>query len=836
MLMFSLLGIPYYRRHAVRCSLIIACMALTAAIQVGISLGNASLQGVFQDTLDRVAGRAQIQVSGAGGVPEDLLETVRTLDCVSEAAATILRPAPVRLPGETAIAFLGVDLLEDDRFRDYGVEGGGGFEDALVLLAQPDSVLVTRELAERHGLAKGSELPVWTGREERALVIRGLLEDTDLTGAYGGNLALMDLYAAQHVFSRRGLFDGIDVQIGQDATVEGCVAAIKQALDGGFDVAPTARAGESTQAFGVMYGAIVDASTLLALLAALMLIQHASAVSVAQREKEIAILLSLGADEKRIRRFVLAEAALAGALAGILGLAIGYGAAHPFAGTLEGVLRSARGIMVKSAEVRLDVLWAVGTILATAAVALAGAWGAANTAAAVPPIQLAGGRRYSERLERRRNDAFGQAALFAVTALIVQHVWTESAALYLCLPLALTALWRLAYALERPLFRLIGPCLAMLWPLAGALAVHSLENGGRRVRGPFLAIGFSVAIVAAIAGVTRSYADRFVSWASEGIRVDYVLHSGAALSERGALLSPETYQQVLGADGVAEAARLRRIKGRAAGRPATLVAVDLNVWRRVAELPAPRGPTSATVTQNFAARAGVEVGDTLTIETPGGLLELRADQLVEDYTSESGAVYFDWAVYERFFGSNAIEMIGIVLESSANREQVREKISALLPSGAPSLIVDPSQISAHIRGMVDHWQRASFLQAVAVFPIAVLAVVSFLVVSLASRQRQFAILEALGASPAQIRRCVQTEAFALGLAGSLLGLALGPLLQLFLLGSIQQTLLGFNLPFHFDWKLALGLLAAGPIGAVLAAWIPARGAHREPLARQLADE
>lgn len=838
--MFSLLGAPYYRRHAVRCSLVVACMALTAAIHVGVELGNASLEGVFQDTLDRVAGRAQVQISGAGGVPEDLLETVRALHCVGEAAATILRTAPTQLSGETAIAFLGVDLLEDDSFRDYVVEGSDGsargFEDALVLLAQPNSVLVTRELAERNGLSKGSLLPVWTGREDQELVVRGFLEDTDLTGAYGGNLALMDLYAAQHVFSRRGLFDRIDVQVKQGSNVESCAASIKGDLDGRFDAVATARAGDSTRAFGVMYSAIVDASALLALLAALMLIHHASAVGVAQREKEIAILLSLGAAEQRIRRFVLAEAALGGALAGALGIAIGYAAAHPLAGALQGVLRSARGVAVESTGVALDPLWAVGIILSTAAVALIGAWGAANAAASVPPIQLAGGRRYSERTERGRSAALAQAAVAGVAALALQQLWADPAAVYVCFPLVLAALWRLAYVVERPLIRLIGPVVAALWPLAGSLAVYSLKREGRRLRGPFLAITFSVAIVATISGVTSSYADRFATWASEKIPMDYVVHSGPSLSEPGAFLPSEIYRELLAADGVAEVARLRRFNGQAAGQPATLVAVDLRVWQRAAGLAAPEGPTSAAITQNFAALAGIRTGDFLTIDTPSGPLEIRADQIVEDYTSESGAVYFDWALYEQFFGDDAIEMIGIMLDPSADGEGARERISLLLPPRVPTLIVDPSQISAHVRTMVDRWQRANFLQAVAVVPIAILAVVSFLVVSLTSKQRQFAILEALGASPAEIRRCVWAEAFALGLAGSLLGVAWGALLQLFTLEAVRQTLLGFDLPLDFDWGLTLGLLAAGPLGALAAAWIPARMIGREPLARQLTDE
>lgn len=838
--MFSMLGAPYYRRHPVRCSLIVACMGLTAAIHTGLSLGNASLQGVFQDMLDRVAGRTQIQVSNVGGVAETLLERLRALDCTSAAAATILRSVPVELPGETAIAVMGVDLLDDDRFRDYALadpDGGvGGFEGALVLLAQPYSVLVTRQLAERHNLTKGSALPVWTGRERRELVVRGLLEDTELTGAYGGNLAVMDLYAAQHVFSRRGLFDRIDLQVESDASVEGCAAAIRSATEGQFGVAVTARGGGSARTFAGMYGATLDASNLLALLAALMLIHHAATVGVAQREREIAILLALGASEKRIRRFVLAEAALAGALAGALGVAIGYAVAHPFAGALEGILRPMLGFELKPSRLEVSPLWAAGVMLTTAGVALIGAWGAAEAAGSVPPIQLAGGRRYSERTEPQRKAALGQAALLAAAAVLIQRFWTDSSALYVCFPLALAALWQLGRALERPLVRLTGALAAAIWPLAGSLVVPSLVRERRRLRGPLFAVAFAVAVVATILGATTSYAERFLAWASRSIDVDYVVHSGAVLSEQGAFFPPETPKRLLEADGVAQVARMRRMMGRAAGRRAKLFPVDLDFWLRSADLPPPSAPNSAVIGQNFASLAGLEQGDLFTIETPSGLVELRADHVIEDYMSEPGSVYFGWELYQKSFRTDAIEIIGVVLDASADRERAREQIAELLPPGAPVLIADPSQISAHIRVLVERWRRASSLPALAVVPIAMLAAGSFLIVSFLAKKQQLAVLEALGATRAQIRQCVWAEAVALGLAGSLLGLVSGALLELFVLDSIEQIVVGFRLPFRLDWRLVVSLLAAGPAGALLAAWVPLVSLGQQPLARELSSE
>lgn len=59
---------------------------------------------------------------------------------------------------------LGVDMTRDRSLRDYDLESGeeAVFDDPLVFLAQPDSIIVTREFAARNGLGVGSPLTLST--------------------------------------------------------------------------------------------------------------------------------------------------------------------------------------------------------------------------------------------------------------------------------------------------------------------------------------------------------------------------------------------------------------------------------------------------------------------------------------------------------------------------------------------------------------------------------------------------------------------------------------------------------------------------------------------------
>jgi hypothetical protein len=102
--MFSLLGFAYYGRNVGRCLLLVLGMALAVTLYAGTWLGNASLEASFQDTLDRVAWRAEPQLSDVDGVAEKHLETVRRVECVQDAAAVMLRLQPLDLRGEAALA------------------------------------------------------------------------------------------------------------------------------------------------------------------------------------------------------------------------------------------------------------------------------------------------------------------------------------------------------------------------------------------------------------------------------------------------------------------------------------------------------------------------------------------------------------------------------------------------------------------------------------------------------------------------------------------------------------------------------------------------------------
>src|SRR5688500_1479816 len=203
-------------KHAVRSLLTIVGLVLGVAVFVAMHTANEAVFYAFERTVDRIAGAAQLQVtSGEAGFPEEVLERVQSIPEVQVAVPVIEAPAGTHLPGQGNILILGVDMTGDRSLREYDLESGDEavVDDPLVFLAQPDSIIVTNEFSERNNLDVGDRLTLSTMIGDKPFTVRGIMRSGGLTSAFGGNLAIMDIYAAQQVFGRGRRFDRIDLKL-----------------------------------------------------------------------------------------------------------------------------------------------------------------------------------------------------------------------------------------------------------------------------------------------------------------------------------------------------------------------------------------------------------------------------------------------------------------------------------------------------------------------------------------------------------------------------------------------------------------------------------------------
>ncbi len=346
MILLRLISWPYTRRHLARTILTMAGIVLGVGVFLGMHTANQSVLFALHQTVDRVAGATQLQVTaGESGFDEDVLERVQAHPEVRVAVPVIEAVVDIGLPGQGSIMILAVDLTGDRSLRDYTIESGDDsiVDDPLVFLAQPDSLIVTREFADQNRLHSNSRIPMRTMEGPKEFVVRGIMAPGGLAKAFGGNLAIMDVYAAQKVLGRGRRFDRIDIGVAEGVTVDQCRAALENALGPGFVVETPASRGRQFDAVLRVYAVTMSITSLFALLIGMFIIYNSFAIAVTQRRAEIGILRALGATRRQIRSLFLVESAVLGLVGSTLGLGFGYLLARGTAGYVGQMLQEIWG-------------------------------------------------------------------------------------------------------------------------------------------------------------------------------------------------------------------------------------------------------------------------------------------------------------------------------------------------------------------------------------------------------------------------------------------------------------------------------------------------------------
>ena len=223
MRLVGLVTLPYARKHLLRVLLTTTGIVLGVAVFIGMYIANGSVLAAFNRTVDRIAGKTQLQVTaGEPGFEEQVLERVQAVDEVAVAVPVIEAPVETGLTGEGNLLILGVDMTGDRSLREYDLDSADEdiIEDPLVFLAQPDSLIVSREFAARNGLKRNSKVSMRTMSGMKQFTIRGIMGSEGLGSAFGGNLAIMDIYAAEQVFGRGRRFDRIDIGVKDGVPIE----------------------------------------------------------------------------------------------------------------------------------------------------------------------------------------------------------------------------------------------------------------------------------------------------------------------------------------------------------------------------------------------------------------------------------------------------------------------------------------------------------------------------------------------------------------------------------------------------------------------------------------
>jgi putative ABC transport system permease protein len=845
MMLLRLLSWPYLRRHLLRWVLTLAGIVLGVGVFVAIRTANRSIFSSFDKTVDQIAGATQLQVStGEFGFDESVLERVQSIPEVGVAVPVIEATVETKIPDQGNILILGIDMTGDRNVRDYQLQDEDAIDDPLVFLAQPDSLMITKEFAQRYGWQVNSQIPLITVQGEKQFTVRGIMTSSGMAQAFGGNLAVMDIYSAQQVLGRGRKFDRIDIRAKDGVTVDQCQAAVRAALGPSFEVESPSMRGRHFEELLQSYSAAMTLSSLFALVVGMFIIYNSFSIAVTQRRSEIGILRALGATRGQIQRLFLLESIFAGLIGSVIGAVFGVVMASVITKYMSEVVEQTSGFAQRVTELALDPSVLALAILIGVVTSIFAAWIPARSASHVDPVQALQKGKYqvlSAGENRRRRLMAVILSLASVACLFLSSSKLFFYAGYLFM--LLTGLL-LAPAFTLILSKAIRPILKIVLPAEGTLAADGLVQAPRRTSATVSALMLSLALVVGFGGFARSFYDSVGEWMDSALNPDFFVSPSSNLVTRAITFPAEMSSVIQGVAGVDQVQLVRNARVWYHEAPVMVLAIETaKLAKTVHRVPVAGNEADMNrltsegqgliASDSFSLIHNLHIGNTVELPTPAGLLKLPIVGIIRDYTDMQGSVLIDRSVYLKYWKDDTANVARVYVKKGEDIGAVRQRIINALAGNHHLLVLTNREVREWILKILDQWFALTYNQIAVAILVAILGIVNTLTVSITDRRRELGVMQAVGGLRKQIRHTIWIEAISIGVMGLVLGTGLGAINLYYSLGMVRRDLGGIDLDYIFPVAFVGLMIPMILTAAFVAAIGPAESAVRGSLVEAL---
>jgi putative ABC transport system permease protein len=810
-------------------------VALGVASVVSIQTLNQGSLRAFEGSMQAVSGQADLTVTGTTPTFDEALYPAVLEDPAVTGAWPLVR-VDVAVQGSPGLYLdvVGFDIFAPVRYPLTGMDSEGDPGDLITdALRVPGWVAVTPKLAAEQGWAVGDSVTVSSGSRLGRLVIGALVDFQKYEPMAPSGLAVMDIAQAQGMFARPGRIHQIDLTLSEGSDADACAARLADRLGPGVRVQTPEQRRQDTRGLLAAFRLNLTALSLISVFVGLFLVLTSIQASLVRRRGEFGLLRSLGATRGQVLTLVIAEAGVLGLLGVVVGVPMGYLVAL---GNLDTVSATLTSIYVTDGLERMTLPPVV--ILLGAAVGLVGAMGAAvwpavdmsrrDTLHLLSPVAL----------HRRTGRRAGRLALVALGAAVTVTIWfvlhgsglrmggfIYGFVMMVALPLVAPLVVRTICGPVRPAG--LGPAL-------------SLKNLLVRLQTTSFAVAALAVTVSMLIGITLlvgSFRQTLVTWLDTTIRADvYVSTESWVRAGNEAFLDEALLGELERTGGVQGLETQRRLRVRTAdgahlvwlngvnfaGIPEAALAQRLPLKTgepdRVADLLVNRG--AVMVGEPLARKAGLAIGDTLTLAGPDGPVALAVAGIAFDYTSEGGTAFVVGATFARHFDDGPPNNAALFLDPGLDTESFVADLKARY-RGRPLVFRSNRTLRGEVMDIFDEtFAVTRTLQTMALL-IAVCGVSLTLLIQARERSGELALLRALGATRRQIFTLFLGEGAGMGLIGLVMGLAGGVGLAALLILVINREWFGWTIQPAVPGPAIMRQIIVIVSASVLAAVYPA---------------
>ncbi len=821
-------------------------LALTAlAIVLGVTFisGSLVLTDTLHDTFTSLVSNAyqhiDFQVRGQAvlnngnntvrdPIPESLLAKVRRVPGVAQAAGSVSGYAQYVSDGNAIGNGGATDGISFDPEKQLSpfqlVEGNAP--------SSPEDVAMDVATAHRDHFVVGERVRILLPSSPETFTITGLLKFGTADNLAGTTIAAFDVPTAQKLFGLTRRFNNIDLVTtpGADhATVQHDIARI---LPAGVELVTgqtviNEETSDVNQALSVFSMALVIFA-LIALFVGGFTILNTFSITVGQRTRELALLRIVGASRRQVFRSVLAEAAVVGLVASVVGLGLGVLAAKGLVALLSGF-----GVSLPSGALVFSLRTVIVGLAVGIGVTVVSAISPARRAVRIPPVAALTSHNAESEVSSGRRGAIGGGCVVVGVAVLGIGLAASTVALVGVGAVGIfVGVGMLAPIVARPMASAIGRPVARVFGVSGRLGRENSMRSPRRTAQTAAALMVGLALVSAMSVFGASLSKSTTNSIDNAVSADLVVTGPSsgfpnsavkAVSEvPGVTASATVYKGQFEFKG-----SLANVVGVSTDHLADTVILSMQAGTSQPALAAGQMLIDATMAKNDDLSVGslVPVKFALT-----GTSTIRIGGIFEP-----NALIGHYMVGSEFFLSHFLNPlpIGVLLKTDGRPGMYNAVNNATTPYPNVGVQTRAQYEASQVAGVNKLLGIVYALLALAVL-IALIGIVNTLLLSVFERTHEIGLLRAVGMKRRQIRAMIRSEAVILALFGAIIGVVVGTGLGAALSHSLEksQEITVVSIPFP---SLALFVLIAAILGLAAASW-PARRAGKLDVLAAIAAE
>ncbi len=687
----------------------------------------------------------------------------------------------------------------------------------------PSEVVIDEASAKAGKYELGDTVKVVAQSGSREFTLVGIASYGDVRSPGGATFALFDSVTAAEFLTKPGFIDAILVSGDGSVSDEKLSKAIQDAL-------PTTSKTETLTGAEItletqdqigsaldFFGILLSTFSFIALGVGCFVIYNVFSISAAQRQRENALLRAIGASRKQITRAMLIEATVVGLLGSVIGLVAGIGLSAGLSALLRAV-----NIDIPSGGLVLSQNTVTSTIIIGLIVTVLSAILPARRAGKVPPLAAMRATALEIAEPGRKRLYTGLISIALGLAIIVAVVMGASNN-YLGIGILFVFIGTIVLGpiIARPVAMFLGRPAARFRGVTGVMARQNSARNPKRTSRTASPVLIGVALVTAVTALAASIKGQIDDVFTAQFKGDYAISTDA----RGfGGLSPSLAVDLNKMPQVEKATGFGFLTVKIEDNGQYLTTITPKTIEGLWDI----GLINATysdlttsdifVSESTAKKKNIALGSVL--QTTFGDGSTRPLKVAGFFVNDEIGNYI---ANSALVDGSAIIMfdIGVYIKTKDNVDKA-EAFTALENAvkkyGQGELLTKQEYINKQ-SGQVNQLLGLIYGLLMLSVIISIVGIIITLLLSVFERQRELALLRAVGMTRSQVRTTVRWESVITSLLGAVLGIILGIGLGWVIVFALKdQGLTSFKLPVGPTIVIMIMSFIVGLFAAIYPAW------------------